>query len=104
MDVHRSRRRRSRSSTRRRRGSNYGKYSDPKVDELAERALKETNRDKRKQLYWELQRHLLARRTDARSRSAGWRAGSSRTRSCATTSPRLTAYDNNTFMKVWIAP
>ncbi len=41
-------------------GSNYGRYSDPKVDDLAERALRETSHDKRKQLYWELQRHILA--------------------------------------------
>ena len=68
-------------------GSNYGQYSDPKVDELAERALKETNRDKRKQAYWELQRYLLARGDHASIAVAGWRAGSSRTRSSATTSP-----------------
>src|SRR5260370_41993015 len=42
-------------------GSNYGQYSDPKADELTERALKETNRDKRRLAYWELQRYLLAR-------------------------------------------
>src|SRR5439155_20912304 len=41
-------------------GSNYGRWSDPKVDELAERALKESSRDKREQLYWELQRHIFA--------------------------------------------
>ena len=42
-------------------GSNYGRHSDPKVDELADKALRETNRDKRKALYWELQRHILSR-------------------------------------------
>ena len=38
-------------------------------------------------LYWELQRYLLPRATTPPSRWAGWRAGSSRTRSSATTSP-----------------
>src|SRR5574341_859986 len=46
-------------------GSNYGRYSDPRVDDLAERALRETSRDKRKQLYQELQRHILASPTAA---------------------------------------
>lgn len=40
-------------------GSNWGKWSDPKVDDLAERALKEPDRAKRRQLYHELQRHIL---------------------------------------------
>ena len=42
-------------------GSNYGRMSDPKVDELADRALQESNKDKRKQAYWELQRYILTR-------------------------------------------
>src|SRR5207253_792831 len=36
-------------------GSNYGRYSDPALDDLADKALRESNRDRRKQLYWDLQ-------------------------------------------------
>src|SRR5207248_1218608 len=46
-------------------GSNYGRWADPKVDDLAGRALRESSRNKRKQLYWELQRHILASPTAA---------------------------------------
>jgi ABC-type oligopeptide transport system substrate-binding subunit len=84
-------------------GSNYGQYSDPKVDEMAERALKETNRDKRKQAYWELQRYLLAR-GDHASVAVGWVEGwFFKDKKLRNYKPGLTTYDNNTFMKVWIA-
>src|SRR6202795_3374942 len=39
-------------------GSNYGKWSDPKFDELAERGLKATNKAERAKLYHEAQRLL----------------------------------------------
>jgi peptide/nickel transport system substrate-binding protein len=82
-------------------GSNYGRYSDPKVDELAERALRETSRDKRKQLYWELQRHILASPTAAVP--VAWVEGwFFRDRKVQGYKPALTVYDNNTFMKVWL--
>jgi peptide/nickel transport system substrate-binding protein len=83
-------------------GSNWGKWSDPKVDELTERGLKETNREKRRQIYHELQRYLLSAApsavpvawvegfhfVDKRLRGYKWAP---------------TVYDNNTFMKVWLA-
>jgi ABC-type transport system substrate-binding protein len=83
-------------------GSNWGKWSDTKVDELTERGLKEANLDKRKQIYHELQRHLLSGAlsaipvawvegfhfVDKRVRGYKWAP---------------TIYDNNTFMKVWLA-
>jgi peptide/nickel transport system substrate-binding protein len=82
-------------------GSNYGRYSDPKVDDLAERALRETNHDKRKQLYWELQRYILA--SPMAAVPVGWVEGwffvDKRVRGYK---PALTTYDNNTFMKVWL--
>jgi peptide/nickel transport system substrate-binding protein len=84
-------------------GSNYGQASDPKVDELAERALKESNKDKRKQLYWELQRYLLSRGdhpTVAVAWVEGWFFKDKKVRNYK---PGLTTYDNNTFMKVWLA-
>jgi peptide/nickel transport system substrate-binding protein len=83
-------------------GSNYGRYSDPKVDDLAERALRESSRDKRKQLYWELQRHILASPTAAVPVAwvEGWFFVDKKVRGYK---PALTVYDNNTFMKVWLA-
>ncbi len=83
-------------------GSNWGKWSDTKVDELTERGLKETNREKRKQIYHEMQRHILSGApsavpvawvegfhfVDKRLRGYKWAP---------------TVYDNNTFMKVWLA-
>ncbi len=82
-------------------GSNYGRYSDPKVDELAGRALRQANRDKRKQLYWELQRHILA--SAAASVPVAWVEGwFFKDRKVMGYKSALTTYDNNTFMKVWL--
>jgi peptide/nickel transport system substrate-binding protein len=82
-------------------GSNYGRYSDPRVDDLAERALRETNHDKRKQLYWELQRHILSSAPASVPVAwvEGWFFVDKRVRGYK---PALTGYDNNTFMKVWL--
>jgi peptide/nickel transport system substrate-binding protein len=85
-------------------GSNYGRMSDPKIDELAERALKESNHEKRKQLYWELQRYILTR-GDAASVAVGWVEGwFFKDKRLRNYKPGLTTYDNNTFMKVWLSP
>jgi len=85
-------------------GSNYGRFSDPKIDELAERALKESNREKRKQLYWELQRYVFTK-GDHASVPVAWVEGwFFKDRKLRNFKPGLTTYDNNTFMKVWIAP
>jgi peptide/nickel transport system substrate-binding protein len=85
-------------------GSNYGRWSDPKVDELADRALREANRDKRKQLYWELQRYILGR-ADTASIPVGWVEGwFFKDKRLRNYKPGVTTYDNNTFMKVWLAP
>jgi peptide/nickel transport system substrate-binding protein len=84
-------------------GSNYGRMADPKIDELAERALKESNRDKRRQAYWELQRYILSR-GDTATVSVGWVEGWFFTdKRLKNYKPGLTTYDNNTFMKVWIS-
>jgi peptide/nickel transport system substrate-binding protein len=84
-------------------GSNYGRYTDAKVDDLADRALRETTHDKRKQIYWELQRHILASPTASVPVAwvEGWFFVDKRLRGYK---PALTTYDNNTFMKVWLAP
>ena len=84
-------------------GSNYGRMADPKVDELAERALKESNRDKRRQAYWELQRYIFSRGDTATIAVAwveGWFFTDKKLRNYK---PGLTTYDNNTFMKVWLS-
>jgi peptide/nickel transport system substrate-binding protein len=84
-------------------GSNYGRHSDTKVDELAEKALRESNRDKRKALYWELQRHILSR-GDHASIAVGWVEGwFFKDKKLRGVKPGVTVYDNNTFMKAWIA-
>ncbi|HEY3067057.1 MAG TPA: ABC transporter substrate-binding protein [Methylomirabilota bacterium] len=84
-------------------GSNYGRMSDPKIDDLADRALRESNRDKRKQLYWELQRYILSR-GDAASVPVAWVEGwFFKDKRLRNYKPGLTTYDNNTFMKVWLA-
>ncbi len=84
-------------------GSNWGKWSDKKVDELTERGLKETNREKRKQIYLELQRYLLSGAPSAVP--VAWVEGfhfvDKRVRGYKFAP---TVYDNNTFMKVWLAP
>jgi peptide/nickel transport system substrate-binding protein len=85
-------------------GSNYGRMSDPKIDELADKALKESNRDKRKQLYWELQRYIL-NRADTPTVAVAWVEGwFFKDKKVRNYKPGLTTYDNNTFMKVWLAP
>jgi peptide/nickel transport system substrate-binding protein len=84
-------------------GSNWGKWSDKKVDELTERGLKETNAEKRKQIYHELQRYLLTQDTTAVS--AGWVEGwYFRDKKVRNYKISPTIYDHNTFMKVWLAP
>ncbi len=82
-------------------GSNYARYSDPKIDDLADRALRETNRDKRRQFYWELQRHILASAPGAIA--VAWVEGwFFKDKKLMNYKPAPTAYDNNTFMKVWL--
>jgi peptide/nickel transport system substrate-binding protein len=84
-------------------GSNYARWSDARVDELADRAIKETNRDRRKQLYWELQRYLIGK-GDAGAIAVGWVEGWFFTdKKLRGFKPGKTVYDNNTFMKVWLA-
>ena len=84
-------------------GSNWGKWSDPKIDELAERGLKETNRDRRKQIYHEIQRYLLSGAPSALPVAwvEGYHFVDKRVRGYKFAP---TVYDNNTMMKVWLAP
>ena len=85
-------------------GSNYAQWSDARADELIERAAKETNRDKRRQLYWELQRYILNTAT-AGAVPVAWVEGYYfRDKRLRGYKPALTSYDGITFMKVWLAP
>ena len=84
-------------------GSNYGKWSDPKLDELADRALKETDRAKRAKMYQDLQRMFMSGAPSAVPVGwvEGWFFTDKKVRGYKHAS---TAYDNITFMKVWLAP
>jgi peptide/nickel transport system substrate-binding protein len=84
-------------------GSNFARWSDPKVDELADRAIKETDRAKRRQMYHELQRMVLGGAPGAVPIAwvEGWFFQDKKVRGFK---PAPTTYDNNTFMKVWLAP
>jgi ABC-type transport system substrate-binding protein len=83
-------------------GSNYARWSDPKVDELADRAIRETDRAKRRQMYQELQRMVLTGAPGAVPVAwvEGWFFTDKRMRGFK---PGPTTYDANTFMKVWLA-
>jgi peptide/nickel transport system substrate-binding protein len=83
-------------------GSNYGKWSDPKFDEIADRALKETDKAKRAKLYHDAQRMFLSGAPSAIPVGwvEGWFFTDKRVRNYKH-SP--SAYDNITFMKVWLA-
>ncbi len=82
-------------------GSNYARWSDPQVDELADRALHETNRDKRKALYHDLQHRILGAAPGAVA--VGWVEGwFFRDKRVMNYKPAATAYDANTFVKVWL--
>ena len=82
-------------------GSNWGKFSDPKADDLALRALTETDRAKRVRLYHDLQRHLL--QADLSAVPVAWVDGYYfRDKKLMNYKHGWTAYDNNTFMKVWL--
>ena len=86
------------------RGSNYAQLSDPKADDLIDRAAKETNKDKRRQLYHELQRYILTTGTTG-AVPVGWVEGFFfRDKKVRGFKPGLTVYDGNTFMKVWLEP
>jgi peptide/nickel transport system substrate-binding protein len=83
-------------------GSNFGRWSDAKVDELTDRGLREPNREKRRQIYHELQRYLLTQDTTAIP--VGWIEGFFfRDKRMRNFKASPTFYDHFTFMKVWLA-
>ncbi|MFQ5898991.1 MAG: ABC transporter substrate-binding protein [Candidatus Methylomirabilia bacterium] len=82
-------------------GRNWEKFSDPKIDELAEKGLRERDHAKRVQIYHELQRYILTRDSGAVPISwvEGWFFKDKRVQNY---NPANTIYDNSTFMKVWL--
>jgi peptide/nickel transport system substrate-binding protein len=84
-------------------GRNYGRWSDPKVDALIDQGLQATGRDRRRQIYHELQRALLTRDTPAVALAwvYGWYFRDRRVHGHV---PAPTVYDNNTYMAVWLKP
>jgi peptide/nickel transport system substrate-binding protein len=83
-------------------GSNWGKWKDKKADDLTAQGLQETNPAKRKQIYWELQRHLLSGAPSAIPIAwvEGFHFVDKKVRGHKFAP---TVYDNNTFLKVWLA-
>src|SRR5687768_16733804 len=83
-------------------GSNWGKWSDAKFDDLAERGLKATNKAERAKIYHEAQRHFLNGAPSAIP--VGWVEGWFFTdKNLRGYKHSPSAYDNITFMKVWLA-
>jgi peptide/nickel transport system substrate-binding protein len=83
-------------------GSNYAGWSDPKVDDIIERAGRETSPARRRQLYHELQRYIPTAAPGAVP--VGWVEGWFFVdRKVRNYRHAPTAYDNITFMKVWLA-
>ena len=83
-------------------GSNWGKWSDAKVDDLLDRAARETNPARRRQLFHEVQRHIVGAAPAAVTVAwvEGWFFTDKKVRNYR---QAPTAYDNITFMKVWLA-
>ena len=82
-------------------GRNWGKHSDPYIDEMAEKGLREQDPAKRRQIYHDLQRYIL---TEGGSAVVvgwveGWYFRDKRLRGYV---PAPTVYDNNTFQTVWL--
>ena len=83
-------------------GSNWGKWSDARFDELADRGLKEADKAKRVKLYHDAQRMFLNGAPSAIPVGwvEGWFFADKKMRGYK---PSPSAYDNITFMKVWLA-
>jgi peptide/nickel transport system substrate-binding protein len=83
-------------------GRNWERWSDPRVDRLAEQALKESDPRRRIELYHQIQRHLLTEDTGAIPIGwvEGWYFLDPRVRDYR---PALTIYDANTFVNVWLS-
>ncbi len=83
-------------------GSNYARWSDPGVDELVARAAQETDRERRRRMYHDLQRMILGGAPGAVPIAwvEGWFFVDRRVKNYK---PAPTVYDNNTFMKVWLS-
>lgn len=82
-------------------GRNWVKWVDPKMNEWAEAALRETDQAKRRALYHKMQRYLLTE--DNAAVPVGWVEGWFFNNKKLKNYRRAnTVYDNNTFMNVWL--
>ena len=82
-------------------GRNWVKWNDPKMNDWAEAALRETDQVKRRQMYHQMQRYLLTE--DSPAVVVGWIEGWFFTDKKLKNYRRAnTIYDNNTFMNVWL--
>jgi peptide/nickel transport system substrate-binding protein len=83
-------------------GRNWERWSDARVDRLAEQALREPDRRRQIELYHQLQRQLLTEDTGAVPMGwvEGWYFLDPRVRDYR---PALTVYDANTFVAVWLS-
>ena len=83
-------------------GRNWERWSDPRVDRLADQALRESDASRRIDLYHRIQRHLLVEDTGAIPMGwvEGWYFLDPRVRDYR---PALTIYDANTFASVWLS-
>lgn len=82
-------------------GRNWDRWSDPKVDELADLGVRERDPERRIRVYHDLQRHLLTR--DTATIPLGWLDGwFSRDRRVQNHKPAGTVYDGITFVNVWL--
>jgi len=82
-------------------GRNWVKWVDPKINEWADQALRETDQAKRRALYHKMQRYLLTE--DNPAPVVGWVEGwffyDKKLRNYRRAN---TIYDNNTFQNVWL--
>ena len=82
-------------------GRNWQKWDDPKINEWSEAALRETDKNKRRELYHRMQRYLLTE--DNAAPVVGWVEGWFFYDKALKNYRRAnTIYDNNTFMNVWL--
>ena len=82
-------------------GRNWSKWVDAKINDMADKALRETDIAKRRKMYHEMQRYLLTE--DSPVVVVGWIEGwffyDNKLKNYRRAN---TIYDNNTFMNVWL--
>ncbi|MEK6709007.1 MAG: ABC transporter substrate-binding protein [Nitrospinota bacterium] len=83
-------------------GRSYSRWKDPKIEELIDKGLRETDKAKRVKIYHDLQRYILSKPDHPNivvSWIEGWFFEDTRLKNYR---QATTVYDNNTFQKVWL--